>query len=161
MVEFALAIPVLLTLFFMVMDGTLLLFGIGSSLFSAGQGAVLGAQLGNDPTADSQIVSTIRGSAVGTTALVTVNEVDIYKLNEDSSGNLTVDSLHYNRYKLDGSVIGSITWPSTTRNVSHNNSDFMGVTLDYQYSWRTALFGALPGPHLKATYYLRLEPQVY
>jgi hypothetical protein len=161
MVEFAVAVPVLLTLFFMVLDGTLLLFGIGSSLFSAGQGAILGAQLGNDPTADSQMVQTIRSSAVGQTALVKVNEIDIYKLNQDSSGNLTVDATHYNRYRLDGSVIGAVTWPSTTRNVSHNNSDFMGVTLDYTYPWRTALFGQLPAPNLKATYYLRLEPQVY
>jgi hypothetical protein len=161
MVEFALVAPVLLTLFFMLMDGTLLLFGAGTSLFSAGQGAILGAQLGNDPTADSQMVQTIRNSAVGQTALVQVNEVDIYKLNQDSSGNLTVDTTHYNRYRLDGSVIGTVTWPSTTRNVNHNGSDFMGITLDYQYPWRTGLFGQLPTPRMKATYYVRLEPQVY
>lgn len=159
--EFALAAPVLLVMFFMVLEGSLLLFGVGTSGFSSGQGAVLGAQLGNDPNADAQIVQTIRNSAVGQTALVQVNEIDIYKLNQDGAGNLTVDTTRYNRYQLDGTVIGTATWPSTTRNVTHGSSDFMGVTIDYSYNWRTGLFASMTAPRLKATYYVRLEAQTY
>jgi hypothetical protein len=58
-------------------------------------------------------------------------------------------------------VIGTATWPSTTRNVTHGSSDFMGVTIDYTYNWRTGLFASVTAPRLTATYYVRLEPQTY
>ncbi len=161
MVEFAVVLPVAIVLFFMIIEGAFLLFSDATSHFAAGEAARQAAELGNASTADSKAVQVVRDSAVGHTTLEVVNEIDIYKLNEDGAGNLTVDSTHVNKYHLDGSVIGSVNWPPVTRDVTNAASDFIGVTIDYTYNWRTSLFAPLAAPHLTAIYYVRLEPQTY
>jgi Flp pilus assembly protein TadG len=161
MVEFALVFPVAILLFFMVIEGAFLLFSDATSHFAAGEAARQGAEGGNAATTDSRMVKVIRDSAVGQTTLETVNEIDIYHLNEDAAGNLTVDAAHVNKYRLDGTPIGAVNWPSITRVVTNDASDFLGVTIDYTYNWRTALFAPLAPPHLTAIYYVRLEPQTY
>jgi Flp pilus assembly protein TadG len=161
MVEFALVFPVAILLFFMIIEGAFLLFSDATSHFATGEAARQAAELGNASSADSRAVQVVRDSAVGHTNLEVVNEIDIYKLNEDAAGNLTVDAAHVNRYRLDGSSIGAVNWPPVTRDVTNSASDFIGVTIDYTYNWRTALFAPLPPPHLTAIYYVRLEPQTY
>jgi Flp pilus assembly protein TadG len=161
MVEFALVFPVAIVLFFMVIEGAFLLFSDATSHFVAGEAARQGAEGGNAATTDWNMVKVIRDSAVGQTTLEVVNEIDIYRLNQDSSGNLTVDNAHINKYKLDGTPIGAVNWPSITRNVTSDSSDYIGVTIDYTYNWRTALFAPLAPPRLTAIYYVRLEPQTY
>jgi Flp pilus assembly protein TadG len=161
MVEFALVFPVAIVLFFMIVEGAFLLFSDATSHFAAGEAARQAAELGNNSAADSKAIQVVRDSAVGRTSLETVNEIDIYKLNQDGSGNLTVDSTHVNKYRLDGTVIGSVNWPPTTRDVTNTSSDYIGVTIDYTYVWRTSLFAPLAPPHLTAIYYVRLEPQTY
>jgi Flp pilus assembly protein TadG len=161
MVEFALVFPVAILLFFMVIEGAFLLFSDATSHFAAGEAARQAAEAGNAATTDARVVKVVRDSAVGQTTLETVNEIDIYHLNEDSAGNLTVDAAHVNKYKLDGTPIGAVNWPATSRIVTNDASDFLGVTIDYTYNWRTALFAPLAPPHLTAIYYVRLEPQTY
>ena len=161
MVEFALVFPVAILLFFMVIEGAFLLFSDATSHFAAGEAARQGAEGGNATSTDSRMVKVIRDSAVGRTTLETVNEIDIYHLNEDAAGNLTVDAAHVNKYRLDGTPIGAVNWPATTRDVTNDASDYLGVTIDYTYNWRTALFAPLAPPRLTAIYYVRLEPQTY
>ena len=161
MVEFALVFPVAILLFFVVIEGAFLLFSDATAHFAAGESARQGAEGGNAATTDSRMIKVIRDSAVGQTTLLTVNKIDVYRLNEDSAGNLTVDAAHVNRYRLDGTSIGAVNWPPITRVVTNDASDFIGVTIDYTYNWRTALFAPLAAPHLTAIYYVRLEPQTY
>jgi Flp pilus assembly protein TadG len=161
MVEFALTFPVAIVLFFMVIEGAFLLFSDATSHYAAGEAARQGSEGGNATGTDAKMVQVIRDSAVGRTTLETVNEIDIYRLNQDGAGNLTVDSLHVNKYRLDGSSIGAVNWPAATRDVSNDSSDYLGVTIDFTYNWRTSLFAPLAPPRLTAIYYVRLEPQTY
>src|ERR1700730_18487872 len=105
MVEFALVFPVAIVLFFMVIEGAFLLFTDATSHFAAGEAARQGAEGGNAANTDSRMVKVVRDSAVGQTTLEKVNEIDIYRLNEDAAGNLTVDAAHVNKYRLDGTSI--------------------------------------------------------
>ncbi|MDQ6720687.1 MAG: hypothetical protein M3003_07825, partial [Candidatus Dormibacteraeota bacterium] len=71
------------------------------------------------------------------------------------------DALKYNRYQLNGTPIGAILWPSSTRNVVNGQSDFLGVTVHYQYNWKTGVFLANSPLVLQTTFEIRLEPQTY
>lgn len=160
LVEFALIVPVLFMLIMGVLDGALLMFSVGTARYGASEGSRLAAQLGNASTADGQIVAKVN-SIVGTTQLFTVSEVDIYRLNQDAVGNLTPDAAHYNRYKLDGTAIGPITWPAPSRNVGNGTSDFLGLTIHYSYAWKAGFFSPLGPVNTVAEAYVRLEPQSY
>ena len=39
--------------------------------------------------------------------------------------------------------------------------DFVGVTVYYQYNWKTGVFSAAGNLPLNNTVYIRLEPQLY
>ena len=158
--EFALVVPVLCMLIMGVLDGALLMFSVGTARYAATESSRLAAQLGNVSSADSQIVGKV-SSAVGTTQLFSVSEVDIYRLNQDASGNLTPDLAHYNRYRLDGTAIGPVSWPPSSRNVSNGNSDFLGLTIHYSYTWKAGFFSPIGPVVTTADAYVRLEPQSY
>jgi Flp pilus assembly protein TadG len=158
--EFALVVPVLFMLIMGVLDGGLLMFSVGTARYAASEGSRVAAQVGNVATADSQIVGIVR-STVGTTQLFQVTEVDVYRLNQDGVGNLTPDPGHYNRYQLDGTAMGPISWPSATRNVSNGSSDFLGLTIHYTYRWKAGFFAPLGPVTTVAESYVRLEPQSY
>jgi hypothetical protein len=98
---------------------------------------------------------------MGTTTLAQVNEVDIYRLIVQPNGSLTVDNAHINRYKLDGTPIGVINWPPAIRNVRNGQSDFLGVTIKYQYNWKTGVFVSGSAIQLNQVFEIRLEPQTY
>lgn len=161
MVEFALVVTTLFFLVFAILDGSLLLFTVGTARFAAGEGARVAAERGNVANTDQQIVAVIAGTALGTTKLSVVNEIDIFRLTEDGAGNLIVDNAHYNRYHLDGSQIGGISWPASTRNIQNGTSDFAGVTIQYTYYWKSGIFSPAPPVNLSATFLIRLEPQIY
>ena len=110
---------------------------------------------------DQTSVAGPRGTAIGTTTVETITEIDSYRLTEQANGSLTVDVAHYNRYRLDGSVIGAISWPPAMRNVVNGQSDFLGVTINYQYNWKTGVFLANQPLKLQQTFEIRLEPQTY
>ena len=161
MTEFALVVPVLLVLIMGVLDGSLLMFSVGTSRYAASEGTRVGSQLGNAASTDTQILAAIRNN-VGTTRLFDVTEVDIYKLNQDGNGNLTADPFYYNRYALDGTPMTSPEpWPPAKRNVGNGTSDFIGVTINYTYNWKAGLFAALGPVKTTAVSWVRLEPQSY
>ena len=158
--EFALVVPVLLMLIMGVLDGALLMFSVGTARFAAAEGSRVAATLGNLSTTDSQVVATVRDK-VGTTQLFSVTEVDIYKLNQDGVGNLTPDPSKINKYALDGTPLGPTPWPASSRNVGNGTSDFIGVTINYTYTWKAGFFAPLGPLRTTAVSYVRIEPQSY
>ena len=157
--EFALVAPILFLIVMGVLDGGLLIFSVGTAKYAAGEGSKLAAQLGNAATTDTQVLQVVR-STVGQTTLFQINEVDIYRLDQDGNGTLSPNPTYYNKYKLDGTqLISPEPWPSSSRNVSNGTSDFLGVTINYTYNWKAGLFAALGPVNTTATYYIRLEPQ--
>lgn len=158
--EFALVVPVLFMLIMGVLDGALLMFSVGTARYASAEGSRLAAQLGNVSTADAQILGVIRNT-VGTTQLFSVTEIDIYKLTQNANGDLSVDNGHYNRYALDGTAMGPITYPAASRNVGNGTSDFIGITINYTYTFKAGFFSPLGPVRTTAVSYVRLEPQSY
>jgi Flp pilus assembly protein TadG len=161
MVEFAIVAPILFFLLLGIVESGMLLFVVGSARFGASEIARQESESGNAANADQVSLLVLARTAIGTTSLAGVTEVDIYHLTEQANGTLTVDALKYNRYQLDGTPIGSVNWPSSSRNVSNGSSDFLGVTLKYQYKWKTGVFLAPNALNLQQTFEIRLEPQTY
>ena len=62
--------------------------------FSQGESAS-----GNAASADLVSIAVLRATAIGTTSLASVNEIDIYRLIEQPDGSLTVDPARYNKYR--------------------------------------------------------------
>jgi Flp pilus assembly protein TadG len=160
MTEFALVVPVLFLLIMGVLDGALLMFSVGTARYASAEGSRLAAQLGNVSNTDSQVLAAVR-STVGTTQLFTVTEVDIYKLNQSGNGDLTPDLGHYNRYALDGTALAPLTYLPASRNVGNGTSDFLGITINYTYTWKAGFFSPLGPVRTTAVSYVRLEPQSY
>ena len=160
MTEFALVVPVLLLMIMGVLDGALLMFSVGTARYASAEGSRTAAQLGNLATADSQVLGVIRSTVSGT-QLFSVGEIDIYKLNQSGNGDLTPDLGHYNRYALDGTPLGPLTYPAASRNVGNGTSDFIGVTINYTYTWKAGFFAPLGPLRTTAVSYVRLEPQSY
>jgi len=106
MTEFAIVLPVLFMLMLGVLDGGLLMFSVGTARYATVEGARMAAQLGNAATTDDQSIRVIR-EHVGATGIFTVDEVDVYKLNQDANGNLTPDPVLFNRYRIDGTPMTS------------------------------------------------------
>lgn len=161
MTEFALVSPVLLLILFGVLESGLLLFSVGSARFAAGEAARQEAESGNAVNADALTLGIVRGTALGTTNLVQVRRIDIYKLNQQANGTLTVAPGTVDSYQLNGTPIGATPWPSSSRDVKNGESDFLGVTIYYRYTWKTGLF-LFAGPlDLNQSFAIRLEPQTY
>ncbi len=144
-----------------VLESGLLLFVVGTARFGAGEVARQESESGNATNADQVSIAVLRATAIGTTSLATVTEIDVYRLNEQGNGTLAVDAGHFNKYRLDGTAIGAIAWPPASRNVVNGQSDFLGVTINYQYGWKTGVFLASSPLQLKQTFEIRLEPQTY
>jgi len=160
MTEFAIVMPVLFMLILGLLDGCMVMFSVGTVRYATVQGAQLAAQLGNAATADDQSIRAIR-DRVGTTGIFSVDEVDIYKVNQDGSGNLVADPILFNRYAIDGSAMLPEPWPAASRNVGNGTSDFLGVTVRFTYKWKAGFLAPLGSLRSSATQYIRLEPQSY
>jgi len=170
MTEFALVMPLLMFALLGVFDAGVLMFGVGASDYAVGEGARVGAEAGNAANADAQIIQAIQNTALHQ-PFVQVNEIDIYRLNEDPvSGKLTVDTTGcggtgcMNKYDASGSPTPGFSpepWVSSTRNVSNGASDFLGVTIRYQYQWKSGVLLSSTPLQLSSSYSVRLEPQTY
>ncbi len=168
MTEFALVIPLLILLLMGVFDCGVLMFGVGTADYAVGEGARVGAEAGNAANADAQIAQ-----AIGKTALhqpfVQVKEIDIYRLIEDSStGQLTMDTTGcggagcVNKYDASGGpLLTPEPWDASLRDVTNGSSDFLGVTIKYQYNWKSGTLLSAAPLQLSSTYSVRLEPQAY
>jgi Flp pilus assembly protein TadG len=161
MTEFALVVPILLFLLFAVLEGSFTLFTVATARFATGEAARQLSEDGNKASADQNALAVIRKTALVTTSMGTVNHVDIYRVNQAADGTLSVDGSHFNSYKIDGTPIGSLTWPALTRDITNGQMDFVGVTIYYQYNWKTGFFSSVGNLQLNNTVYIRLEPQLY
>lgn len=161
MTEFAIVAPILFFLLLGILESGLLLFVVGTARWSTSEVARQESESGNAANADQVSLQALQRSAMGTTSLASVTEVDIYRLVQQADGTLTVDGAHYNRYQLDGTPIGVITWPPQNRNVRNGQSDFLGVTLKYKYQWKSGVLVAPSAINLQQLYEIRLEPQTY
>jgi Flp pilus assembly protein TadG len=158
LVEFALLLPVLLILAFSVIEFCMLLFGLSSARYAAGEGSRAASEAGSNAAADSIAVATIRSTGLGTTRVVNVSEVDIYRVNL-VNGNLVQDSTMVNRYQLDGTPIGTPPWSPSTRSTSASHPEYIGVTIKYTYNWKDGLLGSFLQPlNLTSISWGRLEP---
>ncbi len=160
MTEFAIVLPVLFMLMLGVLDGGLLMFSVGTARYATVEGARMAAQLGNAATTDDQSIRVIR-EHVGATGIFTVDEVDVYKLNQDANGNLTPDPVLFNRYRIDGTPMTLEPWVAASRNTGNGTSDFLGVTVHFTYSWKAGFLAPLGPLRSSVSHYIRLEPQSY
>ena len=160
MTEFAVVLPVLFMLMLGVLDGGLLMFSVGTARYATVDGARMAAQLGNAATADEQSIRVIR-EHVGATGIFSVDEVDVYKLNQDANGNLTPDTIFFNRYRVDGTPMMPEPWTAASRNVGNGTSDFLGITVHFTYRWKAGFLAPLGPLQSTVTHYIRLEPQSY
>ena len=159
--EFALVAPVLFLLLLGILEAGLLLFSVGTARFAAGEGARQESESGNAAIADTLSIQVIRNTALGQTRLATVQHIDIQRQVEQANGTLAPDGAHLNSYQLDGTPIGAVNWPPSSRDVINGQSDFLGVTIYYRYTWKSGIF-LFSGPlNLKQSFYIRLEPQTY
>jgi Flp pilus assembly protein TadG len=157
-VEFALLVPVILLLGFGLMEFSLLLFGAGAARYAAGEGAHAASESGADPGADLTAVDAVRATPLGGTSVVTVSEVDIYKV-DLVNGSLQQDTTLVNRYRLSGTPIGTPAWLPITRSTAASHPEFLGVTVKYTYNWKEGLLGSLLQPiALTSSSWVRLEP---
>jgi hypothetical protein len=160
MTEFALVAPLLLVALFGILDGSLMIFTVGTARYAAAEGARVAAQMGAASTADSVAVSTITQGPLSRTRLATVLHIDIYRMIQESDGQLTVDGSNYDSYRPDGSIISS-TWPPSARNTQNGLSDFLGLTVYYNYGWRSGALLGTGALQLTQAFYVRIEPDTY
>lgn len=167
MVEFALVAPMFFLTLFATIDGGLFLYGRETANDAAKTAMLTVAAEGRTAGGDSVAVSRVAASPAGTSSLVTISEIDIYRAVEASDGTLSPDNSNTcgsandkscrNRYDLHGNVIGGASnWLAVQRNVSSGTTDFFGVDIQYTYSHYT---DALPAIKTTLTMYFRLEPE--
>ena len=161
LVEFSLILPVLIFMLFAVLEGGFLVFVVGTARYGAEEVARQESQSANSLTADSDSIAVLRKTAIGTTTLGQVTEIDIYRMTEQGNGTLVVDNSNYNQYNLAGTCLNSCPWQPATRNVINNQSDFLGVTLKVQYNWMTGRILSKQPFSFSTSFTIRLEPQTY
>ncbi len=170
--EFALVLPVLLLTFLGLVEAGMLMIGVSGTAFGTNEMAKVLASEGNANTADQDGLAALRTrSLLGSTSIVQINFIDVYRLNADSNGNLSADtngcagSACRNRYNLDGTLCCGTTtvpWPSGVRNVTAYGADYVGVDVNMTYKWFDGLLGrVLPPVTVTRTAWVKLEPQTY
>jgi hypothetical protein len=167
--EFSLCAPIALMMLLGIVEGGYLMFGVGTAAYATGEGARVASEAGNAANADLQVIGTIDATGLGQNGIVQVTEIDIYRLIEDpNTGALSVDSTGcggggcINKYDLFGTpLVNPEPWPATGRDVTNGSSDFIGITIKYQYRWKSGALIASGPLSLSAKYWVRLEPQTY
>jgi hypothetical protein len=186
MIEFTLALPLLLFVLFGVFEFGLMMYSLGSARFASADAArVISEQgtlvikpcssvpgcsaldrtawpLAGDCDADCQALSAINLGPLGTTSIATVDEIDITQLRPDGTADTTCGGApcHLNRYTLEGRSIGSGSYPPTTRGVTLGSTDYAAVTITFRYQWKTGIFSsAFPVVSLSSSFNVKLEPQ--
>src|ERR1035437_7348560 len=87
-VEFALIAPFLFFLMFTVLNGGIFMFAKNSADNANTIGSLAVAAAGRDVNADTLAVTRMSTNGLGANGFLTVQEIDIYKLNQTASGGL-------------------------------------------------------------------------
>jgi Flp pilus assembly protein TadG len=185
LVEFALVIPIFITLVVAIAEFAFMFSAYLSISFVSRDGAQIAAELGDTPGADIVILSRIEGDITAPVDKTKIDTIDIFWANTDGSPHGGA----INTWKRGGST--SYTFPSGTVmtvpyskiasgypetarcNVisavgcasGHTTIDTIGITIKYKYAWITPFPGLVtnggsPGAGftLVQTNMMRLEP---
>jgi hypothetical protein len=175
-VEFAIVAPIFFFLFYTVFNGGLFLYSRVGAQDATQYGALTVAAMGRDPTADTTAITRMRQGELGTSSLIKVTEIDIYKMIQPTSGVLAEATTGCagtgahpcrNSYKLDGTLCtsctaqyannsGTVYWAPSTRNVTKGTSDFGEITVYFTYRSTYTVF-----PNIATSFNVdfRMEPQ--
>jgi hypothetical protein len=161
-VEFALVAPLFFALIFGLIEFALIGFSISSYNLAAEEGARIGSVLGRtDPTADQQIVASIRSHTSGIAAAQTVT-IEVFKADVTGNAVTNAGNIVENVYDIQGNPIGTQFWPVDSRIDQLLTADYLGVRITYQYTYLTAFIsGGNSNLQLTATSVQRIEPQDY
>jgi hypothetical protein len=168
--EFAVLMPTIFLVLMGIFEMALLMYGIGVARFATGEAARVLAQEGNVPSTDQDALSYIRNQTPIGGTNIRVNHIDVYRLNSQSDGSLVRDTSGcsgnpcLNQYKLDGSFYaGGLAWDPRSRNIGSTSGDYVGIDINFTYTWKEGLWGSFLGTGLTmtSTAWMRLEPQVY
>jgi Flp pilus assembly protein TadG len=184
LVEFALVIPIFLTLVVSIAEFAFMFSSYLSISFVSRDGAQLAAELGNTPGADIVILSRIESDITAPVDKNRISQVDIFWATTSGAPHGGA----VNSWKRGGST--SYTFPSGTTmtvpytqiasgypeadrcNVNagagcvsgHSGVDTIGITITYQYNWITPFPGLVTGGGggsgftMVQTNMMRLEP---
>ena len=112
--------------------------------------------------AESQVIAAVKNTPVETTSVATVQEVDIFKVDQQPNGSLSPDPALIDRYDAYGNALATPAWPPSARSVSASRPDIVGVNVTYTYTWKFGLFSnVFPALSRTATYWIRIEPSSY
>lgn len=182
LVEFALVIPIFITLVVAIAEFAFLFATFLSASFTSRDAVQVAAEMGGNPCSDHVILQRIEGDITGPADKTKITGVDIFW--SDSAGNVKAGAV--NTWVRGGS--SSCTLPSTTVitvpyhqtsnsypladrcNVisaadcasGHTTIDTIGVKITYQYTWITPLPGLIGGSgtgmQIVQSNMMRLEP---
>jgi Flp pilus assembly protein TadG len=162
-VEFALVTPVFLAALFGSLDGGLLLYSANAVNHATGLGMIVLAQEGSQGTADTDAVAAVKSGGFTSTGFAQLDEVDVFLVQVDPvTGAVTQDTNScsgnpcYNRYRGDGTPIGSVVWAPGQRSTASANLTDFGITVRTHYNYLAFNSATL---NIADTRYLRLEPQ--
>ncbi|MEO8897607.1 MAG: TadE/TadG family type IV pilus assembly protein [Candidatus Dormibacter sp.] len=161
--EFALVAPVFLAALFGSLDGGLLLYSANAVNHATGLGMIVLAQEGSQGTADTDAVAAVKSGGFSSTGFALLDEVDVFMVHVDpTTGAITQDanscagSPCYNRYRADGTPIGSVAWAPAQRSSATANLTDLGITVRTHYNYLAFSSATL---NIANTRYLRVEPQ--
>jgi hypothetical protein len=139
------------------------MFSSGTTRFAAATAARVGSEVGNRPGTDAAMLAAVKSSGM-TTSLFSLNYVEIRRqvLTGTTLGDDTPDK--YMRYTYAGGgtwnpCSGPCNWPETSRGVTVANDDFMKVTVNWTYQWKSGFILGAPAITQQSVYTIRLEPQ--
>jgi Flp pilus assembly protein TadG len=182
MVEFALVIPIFITLVVAICEFAFLFTTYLSASFTSRDAVQVAAEMGNSPCADEVVLSRIEHDLTGPANSNKIQRVDIFWA--DASGNVKGGAKNtwirtgVSSCTLPDTTVVSVpyqlssgSYPLTSRcNVvlatgcasGHTTVDTVGVTIAYQYSWVTPLPGLIGGSGtgmtIVQTNVMRMEP---
>jgi len=163
LVEFALALPVFVVLFMGIIEFSLAFNAVLDVNFASRNAALLAAEAGNSAGGDCVILTAVDGDIAPATTATAIKSVDIYWA--DGDGDLISGKVnHYVRggtttcNYADGSTLvvpytlATAGYPESIRcsvlngcGTGHPGLDNVGVTITYQYRWKTPMSAFIGG----------------
>ena len=141
-VEFALSIPVLLTMLFAMLNIGVLIADKVSAAYAVRQGARLAAELGSGGASglttiqiDQNVCQAVVASA-SKLAFAAVQEIDIYQADVGGSTTGTFDAVNdpYDNYDSSCNQLAHQNFPNTSRKQVPPNETSIGVNLKWTYT---------------------------
>lgn len=174
LVEFALVAPIFFVLFFGIIEFSLVNASIGAFNFAAKDGARFGAITGQAATVstgpttsvptDQYIINNVILPHVANVVVAQMQKVEIFNSTQNGSCVIVAGACQEDVWQLVGGVWTSTSssWPYNQRLDTLANADYLGVRIQYTYTYLTAMFAiGSPTLNLSAESIQRIEPQQY